>query len=670
MSESTQSVVSDGALTELALTLQYFTRAEISVAFDGTVTTAGWSWPGPTGSTIQFSPAVPNGVTVQVRRTTAITTMRNIFSSGALFLQTVLDENFSQLRRAIVELQATVASISLENLSASVISYTQTGIGAIARFILDKLRERVSVKDFGATGDGVTDDTAAIQAALDAHLRVHFPHGVYRINANTGLKYRTGALLEGDSRNRSVLAGIEGTGGTVAQILGYVKGSLLSRRVNASVAVTGATWTIPTFTINGTTAQKFRVFNNTATDHSAKTVTINGTNLAGAAQSEVLALPAGSGQAFSVLSYRTVTSLVPSATIGADTMQVVLTNEYVNDVVIRDLAIVCNHPAASITATAIQIGLDLRNSSGVTVRDCHVGNIPPVGGPFDKAYSKPYVVQGYGVVFGNTSTSDPMYCGGEKNRLLNTNVYGAYKTVVQDDPALSGASAAYGCIVRDCDIQTGHWLIAQMSQYGAGSVHHDNILQDIQKQVGDVSPSYVQYYNGYNNRIRPAYVESGSNVDFQLLLDSQSNNNVVDMAMASASSGAGAISDLGTDNEVSHYDTNGVGQRVKLYNKSNTSAWIKCHYDGVSLMVIDGARGVTAVPSRTGAGDYTITWQTPFPTAHYSLSVALDTNASAHGGTWTIRSHAANNVRVNVYAQNGGTSTPIDPRYIWIRAEQ
>lgn len=48
---------------------------------------------------------------------------------------------------------------------ASISRYLPAGTGAVATTVQAKLRESVSVKDFGAVGDGVTDDSAAFSAA-------------------------------------------------------------------------------------------------------------------------------------------------------------------------------------------------------------------------------------------------------------------------------------------------------------------------------------------------------------------------------------------------------------------------------------------------------------------------------------------------------------------------
>jgi len=62
--------------------------------------------------------------------------------------------------------------------------YTPAGTGAVATTVQAKLRESVSVLDFGAVGDGVTDDTAAIQAALNSGVPyVLLPPGTYLVTA-------------------------------------------------------------------------------------------------------------------------------------------------------------------------------------------------------------------------------------------------------------------------------------------------------------------------------------------------------------------------------------------------------------------------------------------------------------------------------------------------------
>jgi len=64
---------------------------------------------------------------------------------------------------------------------SSQVTYVPAGAGAVTTNVQTKLRETVSVKDFGAVGDGVTDDTAAIQAAIDAHDTVEFSDGNYLV---------------------------------------------------------------------------------------------------------------------------------------------------------------------------------------------------------------------------------------------------------------------------------------------------------------------------------------------------------------------------------------------------------------------------------------------------------------------------------------------------------
>ena len=54
------------------------------------------------------------------------------------------------------------------------------GTGAVERRIAGKLADFVSVKDFGAVGDGIADDAPAFALALAANRALHIPPGLYR----------------------------------------------------------------------------------------------------------------------------------------------------------------------------------------------------------------------------------------------------------------------------------------------------------------------------------------------------------------------------------------------------------------------------------------------------------------------------------------------------------
>jgi hypothetical protein len=75
---------------------------------------------------------------------------------------------------------------------SSEVSFTQVGTGAVSRTIQAKIRESVSVKDFGAIGDGTTDDTSAIQAAINSsngYISIYFPAGIYKVTSTILFAY-------------------------------------------------------------------------------------------------------------------------------------------------------------------------------------------------------------------------------------------------------------------------------------------------------------------------------------------------------------------------------------------------------------------------------------------------------------------------------------------------
>jgi hypothetical protein len=86
---------------------------------------------------------------------------------------------------------------------SSLVTYTPSGTNAVTTTVQAKLRQYVSVKDFGAVGDGTTNDTTAIQNALNSKSKVYFPTGTYLVTAP--LIVNGNQAIIGDSQYLSII---------------------------------------------------------------------------------------------------------------------------------------------------------------------------------------------------------------------------------------------------------------------------------------------------------------------------------------------------------------------------------------------------------------------------------------------------------------------------------
>ena len=132
------------------------------------------------------------------------------------------------------ELDFIIGSTIGSSISAGVVGFQQSGTGAVARTVQDKLREGyVSPEDEGGAGDGVTDDTSAVQKAFATGKNIWLTQGkVYGITSEIS----------------SAAANITITGGgTIKFLAAYNKtGGTLS-----ALAVTGENTTIDAVTFDG-----------------------------------------------------------------------------------------------------------------------------------------------------------------------------------------------------------------------------------------------------------------------------------------------------------------------------------------------------------------------------------------------------------------------------------
>ena len=96
-------------------------------------------------------------------------------------------------------LRTDLAVNTFASAGAGLVGFRQSGASATGRTVLSKLRDSVSVKDFGAAGDGVTNDVAAVQAAVNVGGTIYFPPGTYVIDSTITVGSNTNILLDDDA---------------------------------------------------------------------------------------------------------------------------------------------------------------------------------------------------------------------------------------------------------------------------------------------------------------------------------------------------------------------------------------------------------------------------------------------------------------------------------------
>jgi len=160
--------------------------------------------------------------------------------------------------------------------NADIVAYDPPFTGGVATTVEDKLAQYVSVKDFGAVGDGVANDRAAIQAAIDSVSsggggQIWFPQGKYNIGT-TGLVIYQNIILSGDvtryggSTTRGTSIIYTGTGSAI-----YGENILDAQILDLDIDCTGSTGTYP---------NSFGIYLNGCWKSTLRNVTVRGLTLA------------------------------------------------------------------------------------------------------------------------------------------------------------------------------------------------------------------------------------------------------------------------------------------------------------------------------------------------------------------------------------------------------
>jgi len=330
-------------------------------------------------------------------------------------------------------------------------------------------------------------------------------------------------------------------------------------------------------------------------------------------------------------------------------------NLYNSNLVLRDFAIILQHPATAAPGNYKQVGINSRHITRSQFERLYIGNFPVglsksiIGTP-SHANSR----QGYGVSGGTTSAGDVAYSGGEVNTYREIMVVGAQKGLVTDDPAFFNpgySSASYINLFDHCEAQIVEMGFGQLSQYGAGNTYSSCIVQAVGRATGSTETTYEMCLLGYDHTIIGGYSENVT-PDYSLYLGPLSKRNRAYYKITNATV---APTDLGAWNVIEYGDRT-TNTRVFSVNKKNIAqaqaqAFVTWSV-AAGVVTVTESFGVAGV-IRNGTGDYSVNFVAgTFANGNYSYNLSAATNASGQGCFVYPRTPAgigANTIRVMSY---------------------
>jgi hypothetical protein len=158
-----------------------------------------WGYTG-NGSTLAFAVTGSN----VSQSSSYLVTLDGVTQDPASY--TVFNETLTFSEAPAVGCGIVIVCLGYQRALTNTDDYPVTATGSItARTLSDRFGDLANVKDFGAVGDGVTDDTAAIQAAIIASYgqTLYFPSATYKISSTITIAEQI--YLLGDSRFSSII---------------------------------------------------------------------------------------------------------------------------------------------------------------------------------------------------------------------------------------------------------------------------------------------------------------------------------------------------------------------------------------------------------------------------------------------------------------------------------